>query len=221
VSKRINPGWQIRCAPDVINHFLEIKVQIRGKNMKKIKIDNGAAFLYPMPMVLVGCVVEGKANFMAVGWVSRVNLKPPLFAIALGPHHTNKGIDKNREFSINIPDISLIEKTDYCGLVSGNKTDKSELFNIFYGNLDKAPLIEECPVCISLSLFDAVKLPFNTLYIGEPREVFSEEKYMSDNRLDIKKVNPFTLTMPDNNYWSVGENLGKAWNIGKTLKKKG
>jgi hypothetical protein len=25
--------------------------------------------------------------------------------------------------------------------------------------------------------------------------------------------------MPDNHYWSVGENLGKAWNIGKTLKK--
>jgi flavin reductase (DIM6/NTAB) family NADH-FMN oxidoreductase RutF len=45
--------------------------------MSKIKLDIGAAFLYPMPMVLVGSVVEGKANFMAVGWVSRVNFKPP------------------------------------------------------------------------------------------------------------------------------------------------
>lgn len=88
--------------------------------MGKIKIDSGAAFLYPMPMVLVGAVVEEKANFMAVGWVSRVNFKPPLFGIALGPHHTNKGIDENSEFSINIPDISLIEKTDYCGLVSSS-----------------------------------------------------------------------------------------------------
>jgi flavin reductase (DIM6/NTAB) family NADH-FMN oxidoreductase RutF len=189
--------------------------------MEKIKIDSGAAFLYPMPMVLVGSVVEGKANFMAVGWVSRVNFKPPLFAIALGPHHTNQGIDENKEFSINIPDVSLIEKTDYCGLVSGSKTDKSDLFNIFYGALCKAPLIEECPVCMSCSLYDTVKLPFNTLYIGETKEVFTEEKYMTDKMLDIKKVNPFTLTMPDNHYWSVGENLGKAWNIGKSLKKKG
>ena len=188
--------------------------------MGKIKTDCGAAFLYPMPMVLVGSIVGGRANFMAVGWVSRVNFKPPLFGIALGPHHTNKGIDENKEFSINIPDISLIEKTDYCGLVSGKKTDKSELFNVFFGDLTKAPLIEECPVCISLSLFDAVKLPFNTFYIGEPKEVYSEEKYMSDKTLDIKKVNPFTLTMPDNNYWSVGDNLGKAWSIGKNLKKK-
>jgi len=188
--------------------------------MDKIKIDNSAVFLYPMPMVLVGSVVEKKANVMAVGWISRVNFKPPLIAIALGPHHTNKGIDENKEFSINIPNVSLMEQTDYCGLVSGSKTDKSEVFDIFYGELDNAPLIIECPICISCILYDAVKLPSNTLYIGEPKEVFTEEKYMTDNKLDIKKINPFTLTMPDNNYWSVGENLGKAWNIGKSLKKK-
>jgi len=188
--------------------------------MNKIKIDSGAAFLYPMPMVLVGSVVEGKANFMAAAWVSRVNFKPPLFAIALGPHHTNKGIDENRAFSINIPDVSLIEKTDYCGLVTGGKTDKSELFEVFYGELANAPLIKECPVCMSCSLYNAIKLPFDVLYIGEPREVFTEERYMTDNQLDIKKINPFTLSMPDNHYWSVGENLGKAWGIGKALKTK-
>jgi len=187
--------------------------------MNKIKINRSAAFLYPMPMVLIGSVFGGRANFMAVGWVSRVNFKPPLLAIALGPHHTNKGIDENRQFSINIPDGSLIEKTDYCGLVSGSKTDKSELFNVFYSESDKIPLIEECPVCMSCSVYDTVKLPSNTLYIGEPKEVFTEEKYMTDKTLDIKKINPFTLTMPDNQYWSVGENLGKAWNIGKNLKK--
>jgi flavin reductase (DIM6/NTAB) family NADH-FMN oxidoreductase RutF len=187
--------------------------------MNKIRIETGAAFLYPMPMVLVGSVVEGKANFMAVGWVSRVNFKPSMYSIALGPHHTNKGIDEHREFSINIPDVSLMEKTDYCGLVSGNKTDKSALFDVFYGELTRAPLIRECPVSISCSLYETVNLPFNKLYIGEPKEVFTEEKYMTDGKPDIKKINPFTLSMPDNSYWSVGEKIGKAWNIGKNLKK--
>jgi flavin reductase (DIM6/NTAB) family NADH-FMN oxidoreductase RutF len=188
--------------------------------MSKIKLDSGAAFLYPMPMVLVGSVVEGKPNFMAAAWVSRVNFKPPLLLVALGPHHTNKGIDENRAFSINIPDVSLIEKTDYCGVVSGSKTDKSELFEVFYGEIANAPLIQECPVCMVCSLYDTVKLPFDVLYIGEAKEVFAEERCLTDNQLDIKKVNPFTLSMPDNHYWSVGENLGKAWSIGKTLKKK-
>ena len=187
--------------------------------MNKIKIDNGAAFLYPMPMVLVGAVVEDRANFMAVGWVARVNFRPPLFAVALGPHYTNKGIEEHGQFSINIPNVPLMRQTDYCGLVSGSKRDKSDIFSIFYGELDKAPLIGECPVGMACALVETVQLPSNTLYIGEPREVFTEEKCMTDGVLDVKKINPFTLTMPDNGYWSVGENIGKAWNVGKGLKK--
>lgn len=188
--------------------------------MEKIKIDAGNAFLYPMPMVLVGSMVEGKANFMAAAWVTRANFKPPLFAVALGPHHTGKGIEANKEFSINIPDISLVGETDYCGLVSGGNTDKSGLFDVFFGELKNAPLIRECPISMSFTLYDTVKLPFDYLYIGEPKEVFTEEKYMTDGMLDVRKVNPFTLTMPDKNYWSVGENVGSAWSIGKHFKKK-
>jgi flavin reductase (DIM6/NTAB) family NADH-FMN oxidoreductase RutF len=188
--------------------------------VNKIKIDCDVAFLYPMPMVLVGSLVKGKPNFMAAAWVSRVNYKPPLILIALGSHHTNKGIEENKEFSINIPDVSLAEKTDYCGLFSGSETDKSKLFEVFYGTLGKAPLIKECPVCMSCSVYQTVKLPYDTLYIGEPKEIFTEEKYLTNGLLDIKKINPFTLSMPDNNYWSVGENIGKAWNIGNKLKDK-
>ena len=49
----------------------------------------GNVFLYPMPVALVGTQVDGKPNFMTVGWVSRVNFKPPLLAIAVNQaHHT-------------------------------------------------------------------------------------------------------------------------------------
>jgi flavin reductase (DIM6/NTAB) family NADH-FMN oxidoreductase RutF len=188
--------------------------------MEKIRIDNDAVFLTPMPMVLVGAVVDSKANFLAVAWAARVNFKPAMFAVALGSHHTNKGIDEHREFSINIPDISLLEKTDYCGLVSGSRTDKSELFELFYGTVANAPLIRECPVNISLTLYDALKLPNDTLYVGEVREVYSAEPFLTEGKPDIEKIQPFTLSMPDNHYWSVGEKLGKAWNAGKILKAK-
>lgn len=189
----------------------------RKSTMGKIKIDNNA-FVYPMPMTLVGSVVDGKVNFMAVGWVSRVNFKPPLIAVALGPHYTNKGIEEQRAFSVNIPDINLIEKTDYCGLVSGNKTDKSGIFTVFYGDLIGAPLIKECPVCLACRLYETVKLPSNTLFIGEIIEAFAEEIDMTDGKPDIKKINPFTLTMPDNRFWEVGNQIGKAWHQGKNFK---
>jgi flavin reductase (DIM6/NTAB) family NADH-FMN oxidoreductase RutF len=187
--------------------------------MEKIKIDNNV-FVYPMPMVLAGSVVNNKANFMAVGWVSRVNFNPPMIGIALGPHYTNKGIEEQKAFSVNIPGISMIDKTDYCGLVSGSKTDKSLVFDVFYGDLKGAPLINECPVCMACKLYETVRLPSNTLFIGEIVEVYSEDCYLSDGKPDIQKINPFTLTMPDNNYWGVGNHAGKAWHIGKGLKVK-
>lgn len=101
--------------------------------MEKIKISNHA-FVYPMPMVIVGTEVEGRPNYMAAAWVSRVNFNPPMIGVALGKiHHTNKGIHEHREFSVSVPGSELMAAVDYAGLVSGAKTDKSGLFEPFYG----------------------------------------------------------------------------------------
>ena len=43
--------------------------------MSKVKIDTNA-FTYPMPMTLVGAMVDGRPNFLAVAWVTRVNYPP-------------------------------------------------------------------------------------------------------------------------------------------------
>jgi flavin reductase (DIM6/NTAB) family NADH-FMN oxidoreductase RutF len=185
--------------------------------MEKIQIDSNA-FVYPMPMTIVGAVVDGRPNFMAAAWVTRVNFKPPMIMVALGDHYTNQGIDANGAFSVNVPDVALLEKTDYCGIVSGRKVDKSQLFDVFYGSLPGAPLIGECPLSMACRLNQAVKLPFDTLYIGDIVEVYTEERYLTDGKPDIQKLNPFTLTMPDNRYWRVGEMAGRAWGEGKKLK---
>jgi flavin reductase (DIM6/NTAB) family NADH-FMN oxidoreductase RutF len=185
--------------------------------MDKVKIDSNA-FVYPMPMVIVGALVGGKPNFMAVAWVARANFKPPMIMVALGDHCTNTGIDANGAFSVNVPDVALMEKTDYCGIVSGRKVDKSKLFDVFYGSLPGAPLIRECPISMACRLNQAVKLPFDTLYIGDIVDVYTEERFLTDGKPDVKKINPFTLTMPDNRYWRVGEMAGRAWNAGKKLK---
>jgi flavin reductase (DIM6/NTAB) family NADH-FMN oxidoreductase RutF len=187
--------------------------------MEKIKLDKNS-FLFPMPMVLVGAVVDGRANFMAVGWVSRVNFDPPMMAVALGKfHYTNTGIHKNKAFSVNIPGIALMEKVDYCGIVSGEKTDKSKIFDIFYGELPAAPMIRECPLSLECRLVNTVDLPTNSLFIGEIVGAYSEKRYLTEGKPDIRKISPFTLTMPDNNYWKIGENAGKAWSVGKNFGK--
>lgn len=186
--------------------------------MEKIKIENNA-FVYPMPMVLVGAMVENKANFMAVGWVARVNFNPPMIAVSLGKtHYTNEGIHQQKTFSVNVPNRELIEKVDYCGLVSGRKVDKSQIFEVFYGGLPNTPMVRECPLGMECRLVEAVDLPSNTLFIGQILGTYTEEKYLTDGTPDMAKINPFTLTMPDNHYWGVGENVGKAWGMGRNFK---
>ena len=186
--------------------------------MGRMKIDANA-FVYPMPMVLIGTMVENRANFMAVAWVSRVNARPPMIAAALGKiHYTNSGIHQNKTFSVNIPGLDLLEKADYCGLVSGKNANKSQLFDIFHGGLSNAPMIQQCPLCMECKLVSAVDLPTNTLFIGEIIGTYAEERFLTDGKPDIRKMIPFTLTMPDNNYWGMGNTVGKAWSIGENLK---
>jgi len=37
-------------------------------------------------------------------------------------------------------------ETDFCGIMTGKKTDKAALFEVFYGELKTAPMIRQCPV---------------------------------------------------------------------------
>jgi len=186
--------------------------------MGRIKIDTNA-FLYPMPMVLIGTTLENRANFMAVAWVSRVNVRPPMIGMCLGKtHYTNPGIHENKTFSVNVPGMDLLEKVDYCGLVSGKNDDKSRLFDVFYGELPHTPMIQQCPLCMECRLVKEVDLPTNTLFIGEIIGAYTEERFLTEGKPDSRKMVPFTLTMPDNSYWGMGNNVGKAWSIGKNLK---
>ncbi len=69
-----------------------------------------------------------------------------------------------------------------------------------------------------MQVFDSMELPNDTLFVGEVVATWCDEDVLIDDAPDIKKVNPFTLTMPDNRYWDVGECVGRAWHDGKKLK---
>ena len=186
------------------------------------KINLGSTIpAYPMPVSLVGAYVDGKPNFMAVAWFTMASYKPARIAITLGKgHHTNPGIRANKAFSLCLPSEDMVEITDYCGIVSGKKTDKSEIFDLFYGELKTAPLIKDCPLCIECKLVEIVESGLNEIFIGEIMGIYTEERFLTDGKLDFKKMKPLILSQPDTSYWRLGEQVGKAWNIGKRYKAK-
>jgi flavin reductase (DIM6/NTAB) family NADH-FMN oxidoreductase RutF len=182
----------------------------------------GINALYPTPTVLVGAIVNDKPNFITIAHIGIVNhATPHLISLSMGkPHYTNPGIKKNKAFSVNIPSENLVVETDYVGLVSGKKTDKSGLFDIFYGELDRAPMIKECPLNMECRLFDTYDTATHDLFIGEIVQTYADESVLTDGKVDLTKVRPLLFDMNSVKYWSVGDAIAGCWNAGKQMKHK-
>lgn len=186
--------------------------------MDKTRVDPD--FLPPMPMTLVGTMVEGRANFMAAAWVTRLGHNPPMIGVSINHRQlTGQGIRRTGAFSICLPGPDLIEKADYCGLVSGRTVDKGALFDVFHGELENAPMIRECPVCLEVRLSQVVELAHHAFFIGEITACWADGDILTNGRPDVDKHKPLVLTMPDNRYHTLGAVLADAWSVGKALKK--
>jgi hypothetical protein len=60
----------------------------------------------------------------------------------------------------------------------------------------------------------------NEIFIGEIVGTFTEERFLTDDKLDFRKMKPLILSQPDTTYWRLGEQVARAWNIGKKYKAK-
>jgi flavin reductase (DIM6/NTAB) family NADH-FMN oxidoreductase RutF len=174
-----------------------------------------------MPTTLVGVTVNGKPNFLTIAHVGILNHGIPQYlSIGLGKvHYSNSGIKENQSFSICLPSEDLMVETDYCGIMTGKKTDKAALFDVFYGELDTAPMIGQCPVNMELRLHDVLDFPTHDIFIGELVETYAADDVMFEGKIDISKLRPLLFDMASMKYWGLGSSLGKCWNVGKSLKK--
>lgn len=187
--------------------------------MKKILAQKNL-FCLPWTQTILGTHLNGKVNYMALDWLTRVNFKPAMLGICVNKGNASHGaILDTGEFSINVPSVEMVVVTDYTGLISGKRADKSSLFDVFYGDLQQAPMIQECPLSMECRVDQRVDLPTNSFFIAEIVNIYCDEKFFTDGTPDVSKIKPFVLTMPDNRFWSLGECVGKAWHAGKEFRK--
>lgn len=179
---------------------------------------------FPTPVVLVGAMVDGKPNFMTVAWCGMVNSEPPMVSVAVRPQrYTCRGIRENMAFSVNVPGTSLVKEADYCGIVSGRDVNKAAAcgFNVFYGNMKTAPLIEQCPVNLECRVLHTIELESHVLFIGRVEEVHVSQDCLTDGKLDFTKAQPIIYSnVVSPQYQALGAVLGKQYTVGKELKVK-
>ena len=176
---------------------------------------------YPQATVIVGTNVDGKPNFMAVGSCGDANNEPPMVSVTIQhPRYTNIGIRQSMTFSVNIPSVGLIRETDYCGIVSGSRVNKAEVcqFRVFYGKLNSAPLIEQCPINLECKVVHILDLGSHLVFVGRIEETHITESYLTDGKPDVTKIKPFIYISRDRRYLAFGEVIARAYSVGLELK---
>ena len=187
------------------------------------KVTKGSQpWISPMPALLVGANVEGKPTFMTVAWGGIANGEPPMISLAIRPHrYTLLGIRENSQFSVNVPSVAQIREVDYCGVRSGDKTNKVEKcgFDVFYGTLENAPLIKQCPINLECTVKQIIELDSHRLVIGVVVETHvSEDCLGDDGTIDFVKTDPIVfLDNPTGKYFHLGTFAAKAFSVGLEL----
>jgi flavin reductase (DIM6/NTAB) family NADH-FMN oxidoreductase RutF len=185
-----------------------------------VKINLGALnCLYPLPTTIVGAMVNNRPNFLAIAHIGIMTHTQ--ISVSLNRRHfTNAGIREFGEFSVNIPSWDLIKETDYVGITSGADTDKSAFFEVFYGQLKKAPLVAACPINMACRLVKTIDFPHHDVFIGEIVETFSDDRCIVEGPVDFTRVNPILFVMNDRSYYRLGPCSAPAFEIGKSRLKK-
>jgi flavin reductase (DIM6/NTAB) family NADH-FMN oxidoreductase RutF len=189
--------------------------------MPKVKLDLKAAknLLFPYLPVLVGVNVGGKPNYIAIGLVGW--LCYDMMSVSVGHRQYSKtGIDENGTFSINQPTVDLVRELDFCGMKSGRMINKAALFETFYGDLETAPMIRQCPVNIECRVVQTLTRSIHAVFLAEVVAVHASEEYLSEGLPDVARVDPVFFA-PDpslgksvHSYWRLGERIGRAYEIG-------
>lgn len=192
--------------------------------MAKVRI-GAQPLVYPMPVFLVGAIVNGEANFLAAAWGGIANGDPPMVSVAIRhDRYSHNGIRENAAFSLNIPPVGLARELDYCGLFSGSIVDKVKAcsFSLFYGRMDNVPLIEECPVNLDCRVVHSLDLGSHTLFVARIEEVYVSEECLTDGEPDVEKIAPITyITSPASHYRKLGEFIDKAFSCGQAISGEG
>ncbi len=179
--------------------------------------------MYPRPTLLVGANVDGKANFMAVGGGGVANADPPMIAVLIRHHcYTLKGVLQNLTFSVNTPSVDLVREADFCGITTGAKVDKVKVckFNVFYGHLKSAPLIEQCPVNLDCRVVQILNLGSHMFIIGEVKGTYLSDDCLTDGKPDTKKIKPIIFSLETKEYSAFGEVIARALSVGRELQDK-
>jgi flavin reductase (DIM6/NTAB) family NADH-FMN oxidoreductase RutF len=120
--------------------------------------------------ILVTAQLGESSNIITLAWQTPVSSSPPLVAISVAPtRYSHQLISESKEFVINVPPLSLLKTTVYCGTVSGRDQDKLKGAGLTRepAQIVSAPLIAECIGHLECKVVKQISAGDHTLFLGE------------------------------------------------------
>ena len=181
--------------------------------------------LFPMPAVLVVGGTMEEADTLACAWINVISSTPP--TIVLGLRKTRRTLELIRagggDFSVNIPDTSLVAAVDYCGIVSGKTADKFAATGLTLspGTVGSAPVIDECPYNIECRTVSEIKVGDYVVVFGEILECLAEERVLRPDTdiAEMDELDPLIYIAGAREYRRLGPKVADAYSIGNAFRK--
>jgi len=178
--------------------------------------------VYPTPVFIVGTYDKNdKPNAMNVAWGGISCSSPPCVSISVREAtYTHGNIVDKKAFSVNIPSQTYIKEADYFGIASGKNKDKFDATGLtpVKSELVDAPYIKEFPLTLECKLVNTTELGLHTHFTGEIMDVKVDENLLDHGNPNIEQIKPFLYDPSSRSYYGIGEQLEKAFSVGKDIK---
>jgi flavin reductase (DIM6/NTAB) family NADH-FMN oxidoreductase RutF len=180
--------------------------------------DIGAVMgLYPMPVTMVGTVLEdGRVNFFPVAHVGIPEHGHLLISVDQAHTLDDHAIAANRTVSVSLVNQDMLKAADWCGIVKAAKTDKSHAFAWHLDDMGKAPVMDDAPVSMTCRVEQMVPVGDFHNYILKPVHTYVQEEFLNARgKIDYEKISPVLFEFQSAQYLATGRVIAKCWNYGK------
>lgn len=185
--------------------------------MKRSLGDEGE--LFPQSVFIIASYDEdGVPNAMNAAWAGECTRHEVCFNI--GDHKTTENIVRKGAFTVAPADADNVVTADYFGIATGNEVNKAEKSGLTFTRSEHvdAPVIEEYPLTMECEVTAIDGDEHGARIVGRVVNVLVDEEILGvDGKVDFGKWRPLVYDAAHMTYRVVGEEVGRAWNVGKPL----
>lgn len=178
-----------------------------------------AGELFPQSVFIIASYDEsGVPNAMNAAWAGECTRHEIGFNI--GDHKTTENIVRKGAFTVAPADADNVVTADYFGIATGNEVNKAEKSGLTFTRSEHvdAPVIEEYPLTMECEVTAIDGDEHGARIVGRVVNVLVDEEILGvDGKVDFGKWRPLVYDAAHMTYRVVGEEVGRAWNVGKPL----